>query len=206
MEPVEVSNYRPVAILNVLCKIFERSVCVQLYRYLNENDILYKYQSGFREGFSTETCIIHLTDYIKEQNARGNYTGVVFLDIQKAFDSVNHNILCDKLKAMGVCNIEWFMSYLCDHKQIVSINGCKSEECYIPAGVPQRSILGTLLYLCYINDVHKSVDCKILLYADDTALIVSDKDPEVIKERLSIELKKCNRWLIENKLDSHGKN
>ena len=112
---------------------------------------IYQYQSGFRSGYSTETCLIYLTDFIKHQISQGNYVGMMLLDVQKAFDSVNHDILCDKLEAMGISS-GWFRSYLLNRKQLVCIDGIKSSLQTITCGVPQGSLLGPLLYLCYSND------------------------------------------------------
>jgi hypothetical protein len=144
-----------------------------------------------------------LQDYVRKQTASGLYTGMILLDIQKAFDSVDHSILCRKLSAMGVQSTEWFHSYLSNRKQIVNINGIESDPLDISCGVPQGSILGPLLFLCYVNDMPNSVNCMMLQYADDSALIYSDKDPEKIGNILSKNLDSCNNWLIENKLSLH---
>ena len=109
---LQVNNYRPVSILNIVSKILERAVYVQLENYLKDNNILYNHQSGFRKAHSTETCLIDLTDTIRKEISRGNYVGMVLLDLQKAFDTVDHQILCKKLEFMGVGNIGWFHSYL----------------------------------------------------------------------------------------------
>ena len=128
---------------------------------------------------------------------------MVLLDIQKAFDSVDHNILCNKLSAMGVKSTAWFESYLCGRKQIVQIGGVESDPLTITCGVPQGSILGPLLFLCYVNDMSTSINCIMLQYADDSALIYSDKDPERISHVLRDNLESCNKWLIENNLSLH---
>ena len=112
-------------------------------------------------------------DYIRMLKSKGNYIGMVLLDLQKAFDTVDHEILCEKLEAMGINFTKWFKSYLGDRKQIVVANETSSESGIVSCGVPQGSILGPLLFLCYVNDMSISVKCKLLLYADDSALIVS---------------------------------
>ncbi len=149
----EVGNYRPVSILSVASKILERAVYVQLEGYLRENNILYSYQSGFRGSFSTDTCLTHLTDLIRKKISNNNFTGMILIDLQKAFDTVDHIILLDKLKAMGVSSIEWFRSYLTNRSQLVNVNGVDSVPLKISCGVPQGSILGPLLFLCYVNDM-----------------------------------------------------
>jgi hypothetical protein len=130
---------------------------------------------------------------------------MVMLDLQKAFDTVNHSILCDKLSAMGVESVEWFRSYLSNRQQVVNINNISSKAMNISCGVPQGSILGPLLFLCYINDMSISVDpeCKLLLYADDSAILFSHKDPDHISKKLGKVLESCSNWLVDNKLSLH---
>ncbi len=121
---------------------------------------------------------------------------------QKAFDCVDHSILCCKLELMGVDH-QWFKSYLSDQAQITMLNGIQSHQNSVVCGVPQGSLLGPLLYLCYSNDMPISVSAKLLLCADDNIILVSGKDPSVIADNLSMELQSCNRWLIENNLSFH---
>ena len=156
----------------------EKSVYIQLENYLVANNLLYQFQSGFRSAFSTDTCLIRLFDHIKKNTSKGLFTGMVMIDLQKAFDTVDHQILCDKLAIMGVKNVKWFQSYLTGRKQLVNMNGSESDYLDIKCGVPQGSILGPLLFLCYPNDMSISInlDCKLLLYADDsTILFLSQK-------------------------------
>ena len=180
-------NYRPVSVLSIVSKIMEKAVYIQVEKYLIDNNLLYDLQSGFRSGYSTDTCLIHLTDYIHKQSDCGNYTGLVMLDLQKAFDTVDHSILCNKLDAIGFnsSSVQWFKSYLSDRQQLVDINGTHSSPSEITCGVPQGSILGPLLFLLYVNDMQAAVSCKLLLYADDSALIVSGKDITVIETELT---------------------
>ena len=188
-----------------MSKVLEKAIYIQLENYLVQNNLLYKHQSGFRQSFSTDSCLIHLLDFIKCQSSRGLYTGLVMLDLQKAFDTVNHDILLGKLKAMGLESVEWFRSYLSERSQVVNIGKTLSEPLDVTCGVPQGSLLGPLLFLCYINDMEISVDsnCKLLLYADDSAILFSHKDPEVITRKLGSVLDSCNRWLVDNKLSLH---
>lgn len=198
-------NYRPVSILSIVSKILEKAVYSQLESFLVNKNILYEFQSGFRSKFSTDSCLIHLTDHIKSETAKGLYTGMVLLDLQKAFDTVDHKILCDKLKIIGVRSVEWFNSYLSNRQQIVNINKTNSDVCNVKCGVPQGSLLGPLLFLIYVNDLKISIDsdCKVLLYADDTAILFSHKDPKIISEKLSLMLESCKNWLTDNKLSLH---
>ena len=128
---------------------------------------------------------------------------MVLIDLKKAFDTVDHKMLCKKLEAMGIDFTKWFESYLKGRKQMVIANETCSEMGTVTCGVPQGSILGPLLFLCYINDMPISVKCKLLLYADDSALIVPGLDPDEIAEQLSKELESCRQWLVDNKLSLH---
>ena len=196
----EVENYRPVSILCIVSKILERAVHKQLEEYLIENNLLYSHQSGFRKGHSTDTCLINLMDVLHSSISEGDYVGMVLLDLQKAFDTVNHTILCDKLRLMGIGCVEWFESYLSNRRQTVTVNKTTSSSGIVTCGVPQGSIVGPLLFLCYINDMHLSVQCQLFLYADDSALLVRGKNPSIIAQHLSSNLKSCRNWLTDNRL------
>ena len=200
---LDASNYRPVSILPIVSKILERAVYNQVVGYLDKNNLMYENQSGFRKAYSTDTCLINLTDQIKLDMSKGLYVGMVLIDLQKAFDTVDHEILCKKLKSMGINSTEWFQSYLGGRNQVVEANDTLSEPGIVNCGVPQGSILGPLLFLCYINDMPISLKCKLLLYADDSALLISGKEPNIIAEELSNELSSCRNWLIDNKLSLH---
>ena len=200
---LEVGNYRPVSLLCILSKVLERTVYDQAFEYLTDKEVIYEFQSGFRSSYSTDTCLINLVDHIKSLNSKKMFVGMVLMDLQKAFDTVDHKILCQKLECMGFDFTEWFKSYLENRKQIVQANGVRSNAGTVTCGVPQGSILGPLLFLCYVNDMPMSVKCKLLLYADDSALLVSGSDPSKIAERLSKELESCRQWLIDNKLSLH---
>ena len=200
---LDVGNYRPVSILPTISKILERAVYVQMEKHLKDNNILYNFQSGFRTSYSTDTCLINLQDGIRMEISQGKYVGMVLIDLQKAFDTVDHDILLEKLDAMGFNHNKWFESYLKGRKQMVVVNDVSSETGIVTCGVPQGSILGPLLFLCYVNDMPISVKCKLLLYADDSALIVSGFDSKKIADELSRELESCRQWLIDNKLSLH---
>lgn len=204
-DKTEVGNYRPVSILTIISKIFERVVYDQVESYLDQNKLLYKFQSGFRSRYSTDTCLIHLTDYIKFQMDKGHFVGMILLDLQKAFDTVDHSIVLMKLEALGLCQdiTRWFQSYLSDRKQLVDVSGTLSSYAHISCGVPQGSILGPLLFLIYVNDMSGAIDEKLLLYADDSAILVSDNNVSNIESLLQKELTVVSEWLIDNKLSLH---
>ena len=198
-------NYRPVSILPVVSKIFERIVYDQFFDYLSEHKILYNHQSGFRHDFSTDSALTYLADMIKFNMDNGLYTGMVLIDLQKAFDTVDHEILLKKLKAVGAgtCVVSWFNSYLSDRQQFVDINGTLSSPEIVTCGVPQGSILGPLLFLLYVNDMSHAVNCDLMLYADDSALLISGNDVNEIQSRLGNEMCKLSNWLEGNKLSLH---
>ena len=130
---------------------------------------------------------------------------MVILDLQKAFDSVNHKILTSKLRAMGVSQaaVNWFILYLGGRVQAVEISSVFSEFRSVTCGVPQGSILGPLLFLIYVNDMKAAVTCELLLYADDSALLASSSDVSEIEDVLSRELESVSEWLVENRLSLH---
>ena len=132
---------------------------------------------------------------------------MIMLDLQNAFDMVDHDILCNKLKVMGVRSTKWLQSCLTVRKQKVSANCTESEFLNVTCGEPQGSILDPLLFLCYVNDMSISInsECKLLLYADDCTILFSHKDPQVISKKLSKELESCSNcnWLVDNKLSLH---
>jgi hypothetical protein len=130
---------------------------------------------------------------------------MVLLDLQKAFDTVDHNILISKLQAIDFdsLSIAWFRSYLANRKQIVDISNKFSSPMDITCGVPQGSILGPLLFIIYVNDMAAAANCQVLLYADDSTSIVPGKDPKQIEITLSKELENIQEWLIDNKLSLH---
>ena len=200
---LEPGNYRPISLLSALSKILERAVNSQLMDYLSSRNILYENQSGFRNKYSTETCLINLTDSIKGEIKKGNMVGMVLIDLKKAFDTVDGEILLQKLSAMGITSLEWFRSYLFDREQCTQAGGKSSSFLQVTCGVPQGSILGPTLFLCYVNDMSSCLKCHLSLYADDSALIFSDKDPRRIANFLSDELSSCKRWLIDNRLSLH---
>ena len=133
------------------------------------------------------------------------YTGMVMIDLQKAFDTVNHFLLSDKLQALGLNNIaiSWCDSYLPSRTQKVDINGTFFKPVMVPCDVPKSPILGPLLFSIYGNDMESTVKCKLILYADDSALLVSGKDIKVIQETLGKELCAFSSWLVDTKRSLH---
>ena len=146
--------------------------------YLAQYNILYKYQSGFRAKHSTDLCLSYLSDKILEGFDNDLFfTGMILIDLEKAFDIIDHNILLEKLKAIDFCDnaVNWFHSYLTDREFLASIENKYSVISKISCGVPQGSILGPLLFLIYVNDMKQAVSSDLLIYADDSCLVFQHK-------------------------------
>ena len=200
-------NYRPVSILPVISKIFERAAFNQIDTYLSRNSTLYNNQSGFRSSYSTDTALTYLSDSIRKNMDKGKLTGLILLDLQKAFDTVNHSILTSKLKYIGfdTNSVSWVASYLSCRKQFVEIGGTRSDAGEVKCGVPQGSILGPLLFILYINDMSTVIkgECSLYLYADDSALAVSGTDIKSIEKQLTENMNLVSLWLSQNRLSLH---
>ncbi len=192
------ANYRPISILPALSKILERIIHTQLYEHIDNNNVLSNAQFRFRKGHSTSSCILNLLDTIYCNVEENRLTGVIFLELKKAFDTVDHTILINKLRKLNVHehSLNWFDNYLNNRHQSV-----KSAKKNINCGVPQGSILGPLLFILYINNLEKYLnDCKINLYADDTALYSSSTSYINLMLNLHLELSIVAEWLKANKL------
>ena len=197
------SNYRPVSVLPVFSKLLERLMYIRLMNFITNNKLLYKYQFGFQKGKSTYMALILLIDRITEALDKGDCVVGIYLDFSKAFDTVNHEILLQKLSMYGIQDtaLEWFRDYLTNRSQYVTYNFKKSAKENITCGVPQGSILGPLLFLIYINDLAMVSDAFLsVLFADDTNLFISGHDIETLCNRINEDLEKIQEWLCANKL------
>ena len=201
----DVGNYRPISILSPFSKIFERIVFNQLLTFFDKYNILNNCQFGFRTKRSTAHAIINNVHHIQENTDKGNIAVSIFLDFQKAFDCVNHDILLSKLSVYGIRGIalEWFRSFLSNRKQFTLINGTKSNVCTVNCGVPQGSILSPLLFLVFINDFPECSNFfKFTLFADDSTLTctINKSTFNSASHVVDGELEKVYSWLKANQL------
>ena len=202
-ERTDINNYRPISIIPVVAKVFERIIYDQAYAFLTNNNILSNCQSGFGRLHSTVTALLKVTNDWAYNIDRGNVNSVVFLDLNKAFDTVNHSILLSKLNAYGFgCSTNnWFASYLHDRSQKCFVNNHLSDYCTLLCGIPKGTILGPLLFLIYINDLPNCLEhSKPRMYADDTHLTFASNNVEDMNLYLNQDLAKVNEWLVANKL------
>ena len=198
---LECSNYRPISLLYNIDKILERLMYNRLYNFLEKKKSYF--HSNLVFVYSTSHAMIHLTDKIRHETDKGNYACGIFVDFQKAFDTVDHHILLKKLEYYGVRGIPnyWFASYLSNRKQFVSINGYKSNLADVKCGVPQGSILGPLLFLIFIDDLHAAIKYSELHhFADDTNLLSCNSCVKSINKQVNYDLKNLSNQLKANKI------
>ena len=175
----------------------------RIISYLKKFSILYNNQFGFRSKHSTIHALLLLTDTIQRSIDNGTYTCGIFLDLCKAFDSVDHKILLTKLEYYGIRGVvnDWFASYLSNRRQFVPFFGTDSDYQTVSCRVPQGSVLGPLLFLLYINDLPKSSNIlDFHLFADDTNLFLDNTNIPNLETNLNVELDKASQWLFANKL------
>ena len=175
----------------------------RVYKFLDDFKCIYELQFGFRAKHSTNHALLDITENIKAALDKKMHACGIFVDLQKAFDTVNHKILIYKLSHYGIRGIanDWFSSYLSNRTQYVSILGFESKIMPISHGVPQGSVLGPLLFLIYINDLHNAIKyCKVYHFADDTNLLHIDKSLKKMQKQINMDLKSLYYWLLANKI------
>ena len=206
-DPSSPSEWRPISIVPVLSKLIEKLVCTRLNKYLIKNKILTNYQFGFRSGHSTAHAILNINEQILANIDCHQHTLSIFLDLSKAFNCVNHDILLGKLQKYGITGIalDFFRSYLTDQYQFTRINGCDSLWQKITCGVPQGSVLGPLLFIIYMNDLSNVSRFSVSLFADDTCLVLSHKDLKYLEVFCNRELEIIEDWFKANKLTANLK-
>ena len=196
-------QYYFISILTFFSKIFEKLMYCNIFNFLEENRLIFNRQFGFRQKYSTSHAIITLIHKITNSLDHGDIVISIFLDLKKAFDTVDHRILLNKLYAYGIRgNVhDWFRSYLTDRSQFVIYDRERSDTKQIKCGVPQGSILGPILFIIYMNDImNVSNILYTILYADDTCAVLSGNDLPDLMKLLHTELCKLSIWLSSNKL------
>ena len=216
--PLTPKNYRPVALLPIFSKILERVIYNQLVEYLDSEGIIHPNHHGSRRGPSTATALIQMYDRWVEEADQGNMVGVVMVDLSAAFDMVDHDILLEKLRIIGLDEsaVLWMTSYLVGRSQRVYIDGCLSPPLNIECDVPQGSILGPLMYILFTNDVPNLIhshpthfeepesfcdDCGgLVCYVDDGTYSVGHKNPAILSDMLSSQYQTISNYMVSNKL------
>ena len=197
------SNYRPISILHFVSKIFEKLICKRLTSFLDKFNIIVNSQYGFRRNKSTIDALLLFSDNVYDTFNNSEYMLSVLIDFSKAFDTVQHNVLIRKLEYLGIRGmpLELLRSYLSNRDQYVCIDGASSNRLPIKSGVPQGSVLGPLLFLIYINDMHKSLNLlKLVQFADDTTAFASHHNLHELIELVNDDLTQLDTWLCSNRL------
>ena len=205
---LEIDNFRPISLLSSISKVVEKCVFNQLYSYFENNKLLFGSQYGYRKIHSTELACLEFVDKITHNLDQGETPFCFFLDLSKAFDTLDHKILFKKLQYYGVNGtpLLWFKNYLNNRNQYVEMDGIKSQTKSIDTGVPQGSILGPLLFIIYMNDIQlASEKFEAILYADDTTLssilkTFWNSSSLEISDKINRELLLVHDWLLANKL------
>ena len=196
------SNYRPVSITSALCRILEKLVRNQIVEYMQSEKLFSHLQFGFLKGRSTSLQLLNIMNDWTSSIENGTFKDCIYLAYQKAFDTVPHNRLISKLYAYNLDAriIKWIKYYLSERKQFVEINGKKSEWQNVTSGIPQGSVLGSLLFLIYINDLPDGLMSNIYMYADDIKLyreIKSPEDHQILQNDLTKLCIWSKKWLLK---------
>ena len=202
--PVKNDDYRPINILPVFSKVFEKIVLRQVTTYIDANNIYKQTISGFRKGFSTGSALLHLRDTIRKAMSAKEITLMTMIDFSKAFETIDPAVIIQKLDRQGFSKsfLHWALNYLTNRKQYTQIDANRSSELPVHFGVPQGSILGPVLFNLYVNDMSDFFKSSSIQYADDTTVYESER-PANIKRAvhgMNTTLEKISSWSSENSL------
>lgn len=199
----DVSNYRPISLISVFSKIFERIVADKVYAFLDKYSLLTGCQHGFRGGHSTETAIAQFTQYVNDKLDQDQFVVAIFFDLSRAFDTLHPAFVSEKIAKLGLRGHinKWITSYLSNRQFLVKIRGEVSDFYSVDTGAPQGSVLGPLIFLLYINDLPTHVtDGATFMYADDTTIVISDPNVDGVCRRLEGVIAQFKYWCDKNRL------
>ena len=196
------TNYRPISLLPLFGKIFEKIIEIRLVKFLDKKKIITPHQFGFRKFYSTELAVTEIQNMLLKNMDENKITCTIFLDLAKAFDTVDHGILLLKMEKYGIRGqaLALLKSYLQDRQHSVKLNNIQSTFLTLNIGVPQGSVLGPLLFLLYINDLPNFTNFNVKLFADDTFLSLESKNYKDLQKNVNEEMKNVSKWLTINKL------
>ena len=182
--------------LLLISKVIEKVIHDQTSTFLNSRNLLYNYQSGFRKNHSTDYCLSFLNDKILKGFDQGLMTGMILIDLQKSFDTTDHDIPLQKLCAISFFkhSVNWFRSHLINRTFLVYLGHAFSQPASVSSCVPQGSILDPLLFLIHINDTSQAAKCNIFLYADDACLVCQYNDINEIEKHLNKDFENICDW------------
>jgi hypothetical protein len=198
-----ITNYRPISILPILNKVFEKIIYVRVSRFFSDHNLLSENQFGFMKGRDTQQATLKLIHNLIECSANDKCAACIFLDFSAAFDTIDRDLLIRKLDMYGVRGpmLKLIMSYLADRSQYVSKNDHKSDLIDCNLGVPQGSVLGPLFFIIYTNDInYLLIDVLLILFADDTTLLISNTCPKLLALTVNVILGRIQDWCNFNKL------
>ena len=202
-DPHTFKNYRPISLLPCFSKLLERLIYNRLIHFLTKHNVIFNRQYGFRKGFSTDLALIDIYDKLTYALQNNESTVGIFLDLSKAFDTINHEILLTKLSIYGIRGLplKLLTNYLSNRQQFTSFNCVDSKMSRVICGIPQGSILGPLLFLLYVNDLPRSSKIlKFILFADDSNIYFSHNNTTTLFNIINTELMKVSNWFKLNKL------